>query len=340
MRRRHLLNHHHSPHDTTTTTYTITTSISTSLRHHLLHPTTAMHCHHHPHPSHKHQGHMGCLVEQIELKGAFGCCYNRLGFIVDIKQKKLLWFWSCDLRVLWLRFFFSTTLVASSSSKSSSTKGDVLEGGGVSLNVRVIGNRTFANNVNAKITTKNDVTSIVCLVSGEELSDARYMFGASTIFDPLFGLQVDSKAYLTRRMSYETRFIFNLLIIFFTAIALRASDESSLVLVFRWFWTFYNKMIRVATSKVLSITFTVLVITASLERLFVVPMLSYESTSSFKELLEVSYHHGVLFVFTIGSRTLFITRFFLSLDVKSFDSLIVVTFALHLGCRALRNFLT
>ncbi|GJX18179.1 putative reverse transcriptase domain-containing protein [Tanacetum coccineum] len=33
------------------------------------------------------------------------------------------------------RFFFSVTLIASSSSKSSSTKGDVLEGGGVSSNV-------------------------------------------------------------------------------------------------------------------------------------------------------------------------------------------------------------
>ncbi|GJY46798.1 hypothetical protein Tco_0435861 [Tanacetum coccineum] len=34
-----------------------------------------------------------------------------------------------------LIFFFSVTLIASSSSKSSSTKGDVLEGGGVSSNV-------------------------------------------------------------------------------------------------------------------------------------------------------------------------------------------------------------
>ncbi|GKA16698.1 calcium-dependent protein kinase 29 [Tanacetum coccineum] len=53
-------------------------------------------------------------------------------------------------------------------------------------------------------------------------------------------------------------------------------------------------MIRVAASKAFSITFTVLVITASLERLFVVPRLSHESTSSFKELLEISYRHGVL----------------------------------------------
>ncbi|GKE58155.1 hypothetical protein Tco_1497340, partial [Tanacetum coccineum] len=43
---------------------------------------------------------------------------------------------------------------------------------------------------------------------------------------------------------------------------------------------------------------TVLVITTSLERLFIVPRLSHESTSSLKELLEVSYRHGVLFVFT------------------------------------------
>ncbi|GKC37432.1 hypothetical protein Tco_1049816 [Tanacetum coccineum] len=49
---------------------------------------------------------------------------------------------------------------------------------------RVIGNRTFANDVTTMITTKNDVTSIVCLVSGEELSVARHMFGASAILNP------------------------------------------------------------------------------------------------------------------------------------------------------------
>ncbi|GJR26779.1 putative reverse transcriptase domain-containing protein [Tanacetum coccineum] len=41
------------------------------------------------------------------------------------------------------RFFFSVTLIASSSSKSSSTKGDVLEGGGVSLNVTLSDSSTF-----------------------------------------------------------------------------------------------------------------------------------------------------------------------------------------------------
>ncbi|GJZ72783.1 hypothetical protein Tco_0636929 [Tanacetum coccineum] len=51
----------------------------------------------------------------------------------------------------------------------------------------------------------------------------------------------------------------------------------------------------------------------SLERLFVIPRLSHESTSSLEELLEVSYRHDIFFVFTSGSRTLFITRFFLSL---------------------------
>ncbi|GKG21603.1 hypothetical protein Tco_0384198, partial [Tanacetum coccineum] len=40
-------------------------------------------------------------------------------------------------------FFFSVTLIASSSSKSSSTKGDVLEGGGVSSNVTLSGSLTF-----------------------------------------------------------------------------------------------------------------------------------------------------------------------------------------------------
>ncbi|GKC09010.1 hypothetical protein Tco_1000620 [Tanacetum coccineum] len=134
---------------------------------------------------------------------------------------------------------------------------------------RVIRNSTFANDVTTKITTKNDVTSIVCLVNREELLVARYIFRASAILDP---------------------FIFDLLIIFFTAIAPRASDKSSLVLIFWWFWTFSNKMIQTAASKAFSITFTVLVITASLEHLFVVLRLHYESTSSFKELLEVSYY--------------------------------------------------
>ncbi|GJS41578.1 hypothetical protein Tco_0566621 [Tanacetum coccineum] len=60
--------------------------------------------------------------------------------------------------------------------------------------------------------------------------------------------------------------------------------------------TFSNKMIRIAASKAFSIIFTVLVITASLECLFVVPRLPYKSTSSFKELFEVSYRHGVLFI--------------------------------------------
>ncbi|GJR67723.1 hypothetical protein Tco_0013788 [Tanacetum coccineum] len=69
--------------------------------------------------------------------------FTFLGSIVDIKQKKLLWFWACDLRVLWLRFFFSVNLIASSSSKSSSTQGDVLEGGGVSLNVTLSGSSSF-----------------------------------------------------------------------------------------------------------------------------------------------------------------------------------------------------
>ncbi|GJU05526.1 hypothetical protein Tco_1121956 [Tanacetum coccineum] len=106
-------------------------------------------------------------------------------------------------------FFCSGNLdwpaIASSSSKSSSTKGDVLEGEGVSSNVtlsdslifllsciwmrviRIVPGCTFANDVTAKITTKNNITSIVCLVSGEELSVTRHMFGASAILDPFIG---------------------------------------------------------------------------------------------------------------------------------------------------------
>ncbi|GJZ10055.1 hypothetical protein Tco_0544814 [Tanacetum coccineum] len=48
-------------------------------------------------------------------------------------------------------------------------------------------------------------------------------------------------------------------------------------------------MIQVAASKEFSITFTVLVITASLESLFVIPRLSYESTSLLTNSFEVSY---------------------------------------------------
>ncbi|GKG63053.1 hypothetical protein Tco_0638700, partial [Tanacetum coccineum] len=45
-------------------------------------------------------------------------------------------------------------------------------------------------------------------------------------------------------------------------------------------------MIRVFASKEISITFTILVITASLERLSVVSRLSHESTSSLKNFLK------------------------------------------------------
>ncbi|GJZ13747.1 hypothetical protein Tco_0548977 [Tanacetum coccineum] len=47
-------------------------------------------------------------------------------------------------------------------------------------------------------------------------------------------------------------------------------------------------MIWITASKTLPITFAVLFILVSLERLFVVPWLSYESTSSLEELLEIS----------------------------------------------------
>ncbi|GJW06537.1 putative nucleotidyltransferase, ribonuclease H [Tanacetum coccineum] len=76
---------------------------------------------------------------------------------------------------------------------------------------------------------------------------------------------------------------------------------------------------------------------------------SHESTSSLKELLEVSYRHGVLFVFTLRKIFLDVISWTLRFpnephardsDVKSFDSSIAMTFSLHLGCRALRNFLT
>nr|GEY78783.1 hypothetical protein [Tanacetum cinerariifolium] len=60
---------------------------------------------------------------------------------------------------------------------------------------RVIRNHTSANDVTAKITTKNDVTSIVCLISGEDLSVTRHVFRATAIFNPSVRFQVDSKAH-------------------------------------------------------------------------------------------------------------------------------------------------
>nr|GEY35113.1 UBN2 domain-containing protein [Tanacetum cinerariifolium] len=52
-------------------------------------------------------------------------------------------------------------------------------------------------------------------------------------------------------------------------------------------------MICVAASKPFSIDFTVRVIVASLDRIFVISRLSQESTSSLKELFKVSNRHGV-----------------------------------------------
>ncbi|GJT48486.1 hypothetical protein Tco_0974643 [Tanacetum coccineum] len=51
-------------------------------------------------------------------------------------------------------------------------------------------------------------------------------------------------------------------------------------------------MIWITASKRYSITFAVLVISASLERLFVVSWLSHKSTSSLEELLEISNCHS------------------------------------------------
>ncbi|GJY45286.1 hypothetical protein Tco_0434349 [Tanacetum coccineum] len=87
-------------------------------------------------------------------------------------------------------------------------------------------------------------------------------------------------------------------------------------------WDILNKMIWVTHLKSLSIAFTILVITASLERLFVILRLSHESTSSLKELLEVSNRNGVFFIFTSGSRThSTIIRFFSYLKARYFLSL-------------------
>ncbi|GKF76955.1 hypothetical protein Tco_0229425, partial [Tanacetum coccineum] len=97
----------------------------------------------------------------------------------------------------------------------------------------------------------------------------------------------------------------------------------------------------------LPFTFVVFVVSAFLKGLFVVPRLSYESTSSLKELFEARDFLST-FALTISESFLMVISWTLRFpmsssrdsDVKSFDSLVAVTFALHLGCRALRNFLT
>ncbi|GJX53635.1 retrovirus-related pol polyprotein from transposon TNT 1-94 [Tanacetum coccineum] len=99
-------------------------------------------------------------------------------------------------------------------------------------------------------------------------------------------------------------------------------------------------MIWISTSKALPFTFAVFVVSASLKGLFVISRLSYESTSSLKELLEVSYRHGNFSLDNLIGHLEFSNGSSRDSDVKSFDSSITVTFALHLGCRALRNFLT
>ncbi|GJW95901.1 ribonuclease H-like domain-containing protein [Tanacetum coccineum] len=71
--------------------------------------------------------------------------------------------------------------------------------------------------------------------------------------------------------------------------------KASLVSYPHRFWTFspIRRFGSLLASKAFSIAFTVLVIMAS--------RLSHESTSSLKELLEVSNRHGVFFIFTSGS---------------------------------------
>ncbi|GJU59887.1 gypsy type transposase [Tanacetum coccineum] len=69
--------------------------------------------------------------------------------ICVVKNPGRLMVYKCNglyTSAIWIevgRFFFSVTLIASSSSKSSSTKGDVLEGGGVSSNVTLSDSSTF-----------------------------------------------------------------------------------------------------------------------------------------------------------------------------------------------------
>ncbi|GKF61550.1 hypothetical protein Tco_0181604 [Tanacetum coccineum] len=71
-------------------------------------------------------------------------------------------------------------------------------------------------------------------------------------------------------------------------------------------------MILVSASKTLPITFTVLVIPASLECLFVIPRLSHEPTFSHEELHEVSnmaYSSSSLLKFKLSSSLDFFLAF-------------------------------
>ncbi|GJW45080.1 hypothetical protein Tco_0073879 [Tanacetum coccineum] len=89
-------------------------------------------------------------------------------------------------------------------------------------------------------------------------------------------------------LSYKTFSVLDLFIIF-SPLSLQNLQQMPLVLVSsNCLWTFSNKMIWISASKALPFTFAVFVVSAFLKGLFVVPRLSYESTSSLKELLEVS----------------------------------------------------
>ncbi|GJZ88449.1 hypothetical protein Tco_0660231 [Tanacetum coccineum] len=76
-----------------------------------------------------------------------------------------------------LGFAFGGLLIASSLSKSSSTKGDVLEGGGVSLNVTLSDSLTFLVCIGANAAFAGLITS-------------NHVFCGSAIFYPLSGFKL------------------------------------------------------------------------------------------------------------------------------------------------------
>nr|GEU32082.1 pentatricopeptide repeat-containing protein [Tanacetum cinerariifolium] len=73
------------------------------------------------------------------------CGYHNPKCVVPLMYRKI--------RLTASRFFFSVILIVSSSSKSSSTKGDVLEGGGVSSNVTL--RKDYAKNRQKSVKTGN-----------------------------------------------------------------------------------------------------------------------------------------------------------------------------------------
>ncbi|GJV43873.1 hypothetical protein Tco_1428409 [Tanacetum coccineum] len=84
------------------------------------------------------------LMGDFEFLGCFGSVRRcREEVVLRASWKRAQSNTKHDIRLLAVGFILFVTFIASSSSKSSSTKGDVLEGGGVSSNVTLSDSLTF-----------------------------------------------------------------------------------------------------------------------------------------------------------------------------------------------------